>query len=299
MTREQYLRKNSKNNKLLKYINFLDICVKVTPVIISLLSILSIIYYLSIFNTFGINLKFFDYDKFFILQKAVIYFLLFITGLGSLRVVIFGKFLVFIYTFLFWIILCFYLFLTFRILNYLNDATINHWISLIIILMPFIIPFIAATFFTIFKRNDIKRNILIITAAIFIFIEIFYLVNININLEYSVLVKEDKIILFKVNDKIFISDFYVDENNICTIYTKNYEIKKYENLKVENRTFKDVIIDKENLKKPNKNDEIKQEVTTENKIEIITQITTTGEYPKSTTENLTEETQKQDKREEI
>lgn len=165
-------------------------------------------------------------------------------------------------------------------------------------------------FIDIVNKIFISIYIFIYAVNIFsVFIIIHYQLLSSINfipkLNYPILKQEnqeDKIILFKVNDKIFISDFYVDENNICTIYTKNYEIKKYENIKLENRTFKDVIIDKENLKKPNKNDEVKQEVTTENKIETTTQTTTektTGEQTKSTTENLTEETQKQDKREEI
>lgn len=306
MTRDQYLRKNQKNDKLLKYINFLDICVKCIPVSISLGSILAIIYYSSIFDTFGINLNFFDYNISFIFQRAIMYFILFITGLGSLRVVIFGKLLVFIYTLLFWFSIFFYLFYTLNIFNYLDNSFINFWLYLIIIFLLFIMPSIITLFFTFYKKTDIKRNILQVVSLIFIIIEFFSLVNINYsNLNYSILKQEnqeDKIILFKANDKIFISDFYVDENNICTIYTKNYEIKKYENIKVENRTFKDVIIDKENLKKPNKNDEVKQEVTTENKIETTTKTTTEktiGEQTKSTTENLTEETQEQDKREEI
>lgn len=177
------------------------------------------------------------------------------------------------------------------------------------------IYFLYNLFFKIEIKKKSKRLkwILIISFIVFIITEVSYIFQFIYvpKTEYAILKEEneEKIILFKASDSIFVADFKIDDNNnkdesddICTIYTKNYEIKKYENIKVENRTFKDVIIDKENLKKPNKNDEIKQEVTTENKIDTTTQTTTEktiGEQTKSTTENLTEETQKQDKREEI
>lgn len=120
-------------------------------------------------------------------------------------------------------------------------------------------------FYNLFFMKEIKKKskylkwILILSFIVFIFTEVSYIFQFTsvLKTEYAILKEEneDKIILFKAKDKIFISDFYVDENNVCTIYTKNYEIKKYEDIKIENVRFKDVIIEKEKLKRGVENEQ--------------------------------------------
>lgn len=100
--------------------------------------------------------------------------------------------------------------------------------------------------------------------------------NKKVKLDYTILKqeqKEDKIILFKVGDKIFVADFDIDDkgtkdekDDICTIYTKEYEIRKYENIKVENRVFSDVIVDKEHTKEEAKEQVIKTKTKTSTEI---------------------------------
>lgn len=275
---------NSLFQRFIKWIKSgkIDI-IKISSIVTIISSIISFVNYINKFKYYNINYEFFDYD--ISLRKVLLYFILFIIFYAGLYFdeifKIEKSFLKVCFKTLLLILSMSLNILLIEIPEYLYNIdnakellyVIKIPIEIMLNFINYILEFnkifilfliIVVTYFL----NKIKKlKIILILIYVINFVLFLFAIFINFyydflcgtnnisQLNYSILKienSEDKIILFKAKDKIFISDFYVDENNVCTIYTKNYEIKKYEDIKIENVRFKDVIIDKENLKEPNK-----------------------------------------------
>ncbi len=154
-------------------------------------------------------------------------------------------------------------------------------LSILIYILSFILIYILKN-----NIHYIEFKIWAITSIIIILgIEI--IINIPIYakyIEYGIIKQEDqenKIILFKAGDKIFLADFEIDDKGTkdditddeCTIYTKNYEIRKYEDIKVENRIFSDVIVDSKHTKEEAKKQATKTTIKTKTSTETTEQTT--------------------------